>query len=105
MRAGTPMTRPSSLRSGRPLAGRRPQRRLASAPPPRLAPPQLTTPLADEALRCWFEEEAGALQRLAHTQRLKGDYVAAQALEHEIRTLELETAARLEGAAARKLNP
>lgn len=97
------MTRPSSLRPGRPPAGRRWGRRPAVAPP-RLAPPQLTTPLADEALRRWFEEEAGALQRLAHTQRLKGDYVAAQALEHEIRTLEHETAARLEGAAARKLS-
>ena len=98
------MTKPSSLRPGRPPAGRRPQRRLAGAPP-RLAPPQLTTPLSDEALRGWFEEEAGALQRLAHTQRLKGDYVAAQTLEHEIRSLALETAARLESAAARKLNP
>jgi hypothetical protein len=97
------MTRPPVLRPGRPLAPPR-QRRPAGAPP-RLAPPQLTTPLADEALRRWFEEEAGALQRLAHTQRLKGDYVAAQTLEREIRNLERETAARLEGTAARKLEP
>lgn len=104
MRAGTPMTRPSSPQPGRPPVGWRQGRRPTSAPP-RLAPPQLTTPLADEALRRWFAEEAGALQRLAHTQRLKGDYVAAQTLELEIRSLALETAARLEGAAARKLNP
>lgn len=97
------MTRPPVLRPGRPPTPPR-QRRPAGAPL-RLAPPQLTTPLADEALRRWFEEEAGTLQRLAHTQRLKGDYVAAQILEREILTLERETAARLEGAAARKLEP
>ncbi len=73
-------------------------------PPPRpvsthdISPPTVLT--GDESLRRWFEEEAEALQRLAHTQRLKGDYVAAQALEREIRVLASETTALLQAGGA-----
>jgi len=81
-------------------------------PPPRPAPPRsrpgLPTPdlpnpglpSGDESLRSWFEEEAETLQRLAHTQRMKGDYVGAQALEREIRVLASETAALLQAGGA-----
>lgn len=64
-----------------------------------LPTPDLPTPGvpgSDENLRRWFKEEAETLQRLAHTQRLKGDYVAAQALEREIRVLASETTALLQ---------
>jgi len=49
----------------------------------------------DESLRTWFEEEIETLQRLANTQRLKGDYVAAQSMEREIRWLVVQTAAAM----------
>lgn len=55
----------------------------------------------DEALRSWFDEEVEALQRLAHTQRLKGDYVAAQFLEREIRQLAAATAAMVQAGQSR----
>ncbi len=80
-----------------------PRPRTLHRPLPRPAPPHdsppATVPTGDESLRRWFEEEAEALQRLAHTQRLKGDYVAAQALEREIRVLASETTALLAGRA------
>ena len=57
--------------------------------------PLLGTHVLDEPLQRWFDEEVEAIQRLAHTQRLKGDFVAAQALEREIRTLAAEMRALL----------
>lgn len=76
-------------------------------PPPRTTPPRalpgLPTPdlpSGAKSLRNWFEEEAETLQRLAHTQRMKGDYVGAQALEREIRVLATETAALLQASGA-----
>ncbi len=45
--------------------------------------------------RRWFEQEVGALQRLARTERLLGDYVAAQRLERELDTFITEVAALL----------
>ena len=75
-------------------------------PPPRVAPPRSHSvptpdlPSGDESLRSWFEEEAETLQRLAHTQRMKGDYVGAQSLEREIRVLASETAALLQAGGA-----
>lgn len=71
----------------------------AGQKPPRPAPlrllgqrpvPLLGSCVLDGPLQQWFDEEVEALQRLAHTQRLKGDYVAAQALEREIRMLAAE---------------
>lgn len=51
-------------------------------------------PLQNELLqgeqRRWFEREVGALQRLARTERLLGDYVAAQRLERELDSFILE---------------
>jgi len=77
-----------------------PRPRVRRFPPARPAPshhtPPLPVPPGDETLRRWFEDEVDTLQRLAHTQRLKGDYVAAQTLEAEIRALASETAALLQ---------
>lgn len=39
--------------------------------------------LQGEARR-WFDREVRGLERLAHTERLAGDYVAAQRLEREL---------------------
>jgi hypothetical protein len=93
------MAKAESLHPKRPAA---PRPRVLRPPPTRPGPacdtPQLTLPLADESLRRWFEEEVEALQRLAHTQRLKGDYVAAQTLEGEIRSLAAETTALLQAS-------
>jgi len=93
------MAKAESLRPKRPAA---PRPQVLRPPPSRPTPPrntpQSTLPLADETLRRWFEEEVDTLQRLAHTQRLKGDYVAAQTLEREIRSLAAETAALLQAS-------
>lgn len=59
---------------------------------PPLEPAPLDSPI-DEALQRWLDEEVEALQRLAHTLRFKGDYVAAQLMEREIRWLKRQTAA------------
>lgn len=85
-------------------AARRPRtlRPLPVRPLPFQPGPQLNQTLADEPLRHWFDEEVEALQRLAHTQRLKGDYVAAQTLERDIRMLTSEMNAVL-AASARKI--
>lgn len=64
-------------------------------PPPTRGPGESPLPL-EGALKRWFDEEVETLQRLAHTQRLKGDYVAAQTMEREIRQLTRQTAAVLE---------
>lgn len=97
------MAKAEPLRPKRPAAPRprvlRPRVGVSpTRPTPARDTPQLTLPLADETLRCWFEEEVEALQRLAHTQRLKGDYVAAQTLEREIRSLAAETTALLQAS-------
>lgn len=101
MKAGARMAKTESLRPKRPVAPRprvlRPRVGVSpSQPGPTRDTP--TLPLADEPLRRWFEEEVEALQRLAHTQRLKGDYVAAQTLEREIRSLTAETTALLQAS-------
>ena len=74
-RGGLPAPRP-----------RRPRLELPRLPRTRLVP-ELSAAVVDASVRLWFDEEAEALQRLAHTQRLKGDFVAAQTLEREIRVL------------------
>lgn len=66
----------------------------ARSPGPRPSPSPNLLPM-EGALKRWFDEEVETLQRLAHTQRLKGDYVAAQTMEREIRWLALQTAAVL----------
>lgn len=73
---------------------RNPRRAPTRTPLPRLSP-SLGPNLLDVSLQRWFEEETDALQRLAHTQRLKGDYVAAQILEREIRLLAADVTALL----------
>ena len=100
-RLGTPETpQPKRPTTPRPrVLHRSPPRPTLPHDAPRDLPPA-TVPLGDENLRRWFEEEAEALQRLAHTQRLKGDYVAAQALEREIRVLASQTTALLEAGRA-----
>lgn len=40
-------------------------------------------------------EVLGVLERLAHTERLAGDYVAAQAVEREVRRQRAEAQGRL----------
>lgn len=77
----------------RPRGARTPTDRPTSGPDPEIFG---EVHFSDDTLRRWFEEEVETLQRLAHTQRLKGDYVAAQFLEREIRQLALETAALLQ---------
>lgn len=84
-----PLTRP-------PGAGQRPPRPAPQRPSGQRPAPLLGTHVLDEPLQRWFDEEVEALQRLAHTQRLKGDYIAAQALEREIRMLASETRALLQ---------
>lgn len=95
------MAKAEPLRSKRPVAPRpRVLRPRGGMSPTRPGPARdiPTLPLADEPLKRWFEEEVEALQRLAHTQRLKGDYVAAQTLEREIRSLAAETTALLQAS-------
>ena len=101
MKAAAPMAKAEPLHPKRPTAPRpRVPRPRVGVSPARPGPARdiPTLPFADEPLRRWFEEEAEALQRLAHTQRLKGDYVAAQTLEREIRSLAAETTALLEAS-------
>jgi hypothetical protein len=60
------------------------------APPAYPAIPAPLEPPAqalDEALRAWLDAEVGTLTKLAHTLRLKGDFVAAQFMEQEVRQL------------------
>ena len=49
-----------------------------------------------EAQRRWFDHEIGTLRRLAQTERLAGDFVAAQRLERELDSFIREAAALLE---------
>ncbi len=49
-----------------------------------------------EAQRRWFDHEVGTLERLAQTERLAGDYIAAQRLERELDSFIREAAALLE---------
>lgn len=91
----------AELRSARleaPAPAAPPERRPALPEPParahpgllRQLPEGLLESLPDQGLRRWLEEETEGLQRLANTQRLKGDYVAAQLLELEVRELAAE---------------
>lgn len=79
-----------------PGPGQKPPRPAPLRPVGQRSTPLLGTHVLDEPLRRWFAEEVEALQRLAHTQRLKGDYIAAQALEREIHILAAETRALLQ---------
>ncbi len=97
------LPQPKRPATPRPLPRHRPPPRAAPprsrhVPTPDLPPPSL--PSGDESLRNWFEEEAETLQRLAHTQRMKGNYVGAQSLEREIRVLASETAALIQAGGA-----
>lgn len=63
--------------------------------PPRPAAPRptgLSPPFRGEQRR-WFDHEVGLLERLAHTARLAGDYVAAQRLERELEAFSAEATA------------
>ena len=58
-------------------------------PDPKLPEPRY------EAQRRWFDHEVRTLQRLAQTERLAGDFVAAQRLERELDSFIREAAALL----------
>lgn len=49
-----------------------------------------------EAQRRWFDHEVRTLRRLAQTERLAGDYVAAQRLERELDSFIKEASALME---------
>ena len=70
--------------------------RTGSAPrPKRPVAPLYGAQLQGEQRR-WFDEEVRTLERLAHTARLLGDYVAAQRLERELDSFIVEASALLE---------
>lgn len=87
-----PPTRPAPER---PRTARAPREAEPHAQPTSEPTPEHEVHFTDDTLRRWFDDEVETLQRLAHTQRLKGDYVAAQFLERDIRRLAAETAAVL----------
>ena len=94
----------------------KPQTRRAGLPPPRTPRPRTRTGVTPPALpkagselqdRCiqdghlyeaqrrWFEREVNTLRRLAQTERLAGDYVAAQRFERELDSFIREASALL----------
>ncbi len=99
MKSDKPAALPPPIRPGG--TGPRPPRPSPQRPLGQRSTPLLDTRLLDTSVRHWFDEEVEALQRLAHTQRLKGDYVAAQALEREIRTLAAEMRAIIQTGSSR----
>lgn len=90
------MTKPERVRVQLQRAGFPPPR----APRGRVGAPRPERPLGSfqEAQlqgeqRRWFDREVRTLKRLAHTERLMGDYVAAQRLERELDSFIIEASA------------